>query len=174
MSDDSERRRLRRQINRFGNAPERKPPASPQAYILAGLNVLQALEETAQQYVADVLWYGPGAFAGEGWASAVIWMREKGYHTYRELTVFGVWAVSGDDAESILMGTRRLSYSAAIYNAESYQRLIQRDFTTYYGAAPPPSEDDILYRAAWAVERRLALRQQIRDEITHHLRLMRR
>ncbi len=174
LMSDERRRRLRRQINRYGKAPERNPTSSPQATILAGLNVLGALEEAAQQYVHDVLWYGPGSFAGQGWAAALIWYREKGYYAYKQVMLFGLWVVSVDAGEELRIGTRKLAYSAPFYNAESYQRLIQRDFTSYYGAGEPPQADDVLYRMTWAVERRLALRQEIRDALVQHLRLVQR
>ncbi|MCA9913027.1 MAG: hypothetical protein KC496_06745 [Anaerolineae bacterium] len=171
MSDKRDRRRLRGQINRFGHAPEPKRSSNPQAHILAGLNVVQSLEEAANQYIEDLLWHGPGSFTGHGWASMVIWLREKGYNTHHNLTLFGVWVVQKEDGEELLVGTRQLPYSAAIYNAESYNHLIQRDFTTYYGAGLPPEVDDVILRVAWSIERRLALREELRTAFVQHLRL---
>jgi len=170
MSDDK-RRRLRRHIQRFGKVPEKKSTSNAQAYVLAGLNVLQSLEEAAHQYVRELLWNGPGSYTGKEWASVVIWLREKGYYNYKELTLFGVWAVKESDGEALLVGTRKLAYSAPIYNSESYQRLIKRDFTAYYGEGQPPEADDVIHRATWAVDRRLALRQEIRDVLIQYLRL---
>ncbi len=171
MNDNRDRRRLRKQINRFGKTPEPKRRSNPQAHILAGLNVVQSLEEAAHQYIEELRWHGSAAYAGQGWASVVIWLREKGYNTYRNLTVFGVWAVEEKGSEELLVGTRQLTYNAPVYNAESYMYLIQRDFTTYYGEAKPPEADDVLLQVAWSVERRLALREELRTAIVQHLRL---
>lgn len=171
MNDKNDRRRLRKQINRFGSAAEPKRSSNPQAHILAGLNVVQSLEEAAHQYIEDLLWHGSGSFTGQGWASVVIWLREKGYNTYHNLTLFGVWAVEKEAGEELLVGTRQLAYSASVYNAEAYEQLIRRSFTTYYGEGKPPEADDVLLRVDWDIQRRLALREELRTAIVQHLRL---
>lgn len=174
MSDN--RRRIRRQIKKAISWPQAAAnPTNPQARILSGLNVLRVLEDNATKYLHDVLHYGPNSFAGKGWASALIWYRDADYHSYRNLTLFGVWAVDESETTRLLLGTKTLEFSAPVYNAESYHALIKMGFKTYYGddGSPPPT-DDIIYETSFDPTRRLKLREEIATEIIQWLRLKNR
>lgn len=167
---------IRRQIKRAISWPQDETATSnPQAHILAGLDVLHVLEDNAPKYLRDVLFYGPRSFDGQGWAAALIWYRHKGYNNYRDLTLFGVWAVEDGDKTKILLGTKPLKFSAPVYNAESYHALIQRGFKTYYGDdGSPPPPDNISYETLFDATARLKLRQTIAEEIIQQLRLRKR
>ena len=163
---------IRRQIKRATTwSKAETPPTNPQARILSGLDVMRVLEENAYKYLHDVLVYGPGSSAGNGWAAALIWFRSKGYHNYKELTLFGVWSVADGEQTKLLLGTKPLQFSAPVYNAESYNTLIKRGFKTYYGddGSPPPS-DNISYETTFDATARLKLRQTLADEIIQWLR----
>jgi hypothetical protein len=171
MSDH--RKRIRHQIKKaIFWSPQETHSTNPQARVLAGLDVLTVLEENAPKYLQDVLHYGPASFAGRGWASALVWYRDKGYYTYRELTLFGVWVVEEADITQILLGTKPLQYSAPVYNASSYHHLIKNGFKTYYGdSGSPPPRDSIYYETPFDPTARLKLRQTLADEIIQWLRL---
>jgi hypothetical protein len=170
------RKRIRQQFKRATTWTERPShPTNPQARILAGLDVMRVLEENAPNYLQDVLHYGPSSFAGNGWAAALIWYRNKGYYTYRELTLFGVWAVADADTTKILLGTKPLQYNAPVYNPSAYFNLIQRGFKTYYGDdGRPPSATSITFETVFDPTARLKLRQTLADEIIEWLRLRKR
>lgn len=170
MSDH--RKQLRRQIRRATHWPQtRQQPANPLAVVLSGLDVLRVLEENTPKYLLDVLHYGPGSFAGDGWAAVLVWFRRKGYHQYQALTLFGVWAVPENEQTRLVLGTKPLQFSAPVYNAESYHQLIQQGFKTYYGdTGSPPTTDNIIFTADYDPTRRLALRQEVADAIVQWLR----
>lgn len=171
MSDH--RKRIRRQIKKSINW--QKPtvkPTNPQARILAGLNVLSVLDDNTAKYLRDVLHYGPSSFTGKGWAAALIWYRQKGYHGYQTLMLFGIWAVDADDTTRLLIATKPLKFSAPVYNAESYHALIRQSFKTYYADdGSPPSEDYIIYETTFDPTRRLKLREELATEMIQWLRL---
>jgi hypothetical protein len=170
MSDH--RKNIRRQIKRAITwSKNEAPPTNPQARILSGLDVMRVLEENAYKYLHDILIYGPASFAGNGWAAVLIWYRDKGYHNYRELTLFGLWAVDDNGTTQLQLGTKSLQFSAPVYNAESYNTLIKRGFKTYYGddGSPPPSEN-ITFTITFDPTARLKLRQMLADEMIQWLR----
>lgn len=169
MSDH--RRRIRRQIRRKIGPPPTPSPTTHQGKILSGLNALSTLAEKVPLYMKQVVHYGPASFADDEWASVVTWYRDKGYNTYQQLTLFGVWAVGEDDDLQLLLATKSLRYSAPVYNAESYHALIPRGFRTHYGDdGSPPSADTIIAEWAYDPARRLALRREIAESIETWLR----
>lgn len=171
MGSDDKRRHLRRRIRRAATTWDSDPqPANTCAHILAGLNVMRVLEDKPRRFMQSVLQYGPHAYTGHNWAATLIWYRQKGIDTYQTITVFGVWVIETDDITTIQIGTKQLTFSAAVYNPESYNALIERDFTTYYGNNGNPPPDTIVYETRYDVMRRLALRQTLTDEITRWLR----
>lgn len=171
MNDRDRRRRIRRQVRRQISPPAQKPPNNTQAKILAGLNIISTLADAAPKYLGDVLHYGPESFVAQGWAAALIWYRAKGYNAHQHLTLFGVWAVDEDEQTPLLVATKNLEFSAALYNAESYHRLIQKGFKTYYGddGSPPPA-DNIIVQRTFDPTRRLALRRELAEDISTWLR----
>lgn len=162
------RKSIRKALN---NDPAPSPKRNQQSLILASLNLLQALEDNAPKYLQNWLNYGPATFVGEGWASYLVWYREKGYNNYHELWLFGVWAQLENETTSILIGTKPLQFTAPVFNAESYNAIIKTTFKPYYkDNASPPAEDDICFRAVYDETRRLALRRELADALTHALR----
>jgi hypothetical protein len=146
-------------------------PTNAQAIILSGLNVLQTLEEQTPKYLHDVLHYGPKSFVGKDWAAALIWFRKKGYHEYKELTLFGVWAVAHEDENHLLIGIKNLAFTAPVFNPESYMQLIRHNFQTHYkDDGSPPPEGEIVTHTKYNAAKRLALRQDIKDTIVQWLK----
>lgn len=161
---------------RYPPRPAPQKPDNPQARVLSGLNAFEALETVADRGLAQFLWHGPGSFVGAGWAGVLVWFRERGFHTYRTLHLFGVWAlvIVDDDTTPIdlVIGRRTLSYQAAIYNPESYFALIQHSFQTHYAdrGTPPNLVDggQIAWRARYQADQRLALRTEIHKQLASH------
>jgi hypothetical protein len=145
--------------------------SNAQALILSGLNVLQILEVQAPKYLQNLLHYGPNSFVGKDWAAALIWFRQKGYHQYKNLTIFGVWAVANHTETELRIGTKQLQFSAPVFNPESYMQLIKHNFQTHYkDDGSPPPDDNIVRRINYDAAQRLALRQDIADAIIHWMR----
>lgn len=171
---DQRRKRIRRQIRRASTWHSQQAPPkkkNEQAHILAGLNVLAVLAETAPDYLPAHTHYGPAAFSGAGWANAVVWYHEAGYEAYRTLTLFGVWVIAQDADHQVIVGAKSLAYSAPIYNAESFHTLIRQGYRTYYADdGTPPAPDHSAYRAPYDITRRLALRRELADVIRVWLR----
>jgi hypothetical protein len=166
--------RFRQQIRRPWR-PEQKPPASPLAMLLSGLNVAEALEAGAPRYLYRYLHYGPALFSAENWAGLLVWFREQGYYSYQELQLFGVWAVRQDEQVHLLVGERHLHYTAPVYNPESYHHVIRQSFKPYYNdSGQPPQGASIFYQADYDPARRLALRQEISDAIRAGFRRIQR
>lgn len=127
--------------------------------VLDALNALHVIEELARHPLP----LGPGGhgpFKGLNWAGVLLWRRNKGYHGYRRLTIFGIWSQIDGDAMSVVAGTKALMYNQPIYTAEAYHHLIRRDFRSYYdGTASPPAE--ALLRCPYAPDERLRLRDTL-------------
>lgn len=164
------KRHIRQQIQRPGSV-DHAPPSHPLLTILNGLNIADSLTTGAPHYLHKLLHYGPRAYTGKTWAAILIWMRESGYYSYQELTLFGVWAQQQDDQIQILIGVRHLHYSAPVFNAESYQKIIRQNFTTYYGDdGHPPHAGELFFQTAYDPLHRLGLRQEIATELTQGFR----
>lgn len=145
--------------------------SNAQAIILAGLNIIQVLEDYAPQYLQSVLYYGPDSFIGKNYACVLVWHRQKGYQNYRELCLSGVWAIQADDKIDIIIGSKVLLFKASVYNAESYHALIKQTFKPYYGDDTSPlGESAIVYRTQFDITRRLALRRELAEEVQNWLK----
>lgn len=151
-----------------------KPKKSnAQAIILAGLNVMQVLEDYAPQFLQSVLYYGPASFTGKNYACVLVWHRRKGYQHYRKLRLSGVWAIETEDSTDIIIASKVLLFNASIYNAESYHAVIKQTFKPYYGNdTSPPGDSAIVYRTQFDVTRRLALRRELKGQIQNWLKNM--
>lgn len=164
------RRNIRRHIHRHPQKPKTQPN-NEQAVILAGLNVMQVLEDNANKYLKSMLHYGPASFAGKDWASVLVWYRRRGYQHYKDLTLFGVWAVAENDSTKLAIANKPLQYTAPVYNAESYNTVIKQSFKAYYSDdASLPDASRIVYEAEFDITRRLALRREIADKLIAELR----
>lgn len=152
------------------NKPKHHHPQrrNEQAIILSGLDVLRPLEAHTPQYLQGVLHYGPETFVGKRSASALIWYRRKGYHHYRKLMLFGVWVAEIDSVTHIIIGSKSLTYTATIYNPESYTKIMKQTFIPYYGNdVSPPDKKGILFQTDFDVTRRLALRRELAEQLAY-------
>lgn len=142
-----------------------------QARYLSGLNSLQILQDHAANYLAHYLCFGPWSFAGDSWASTLVWYRPKGYTGYKTLTLFGTWVVNDEDAMQVIIGKKPLVFAAVHFNPESYFAVIRRDFTPYYGdkGSPPTEQSDILWQQNVQDVDRLTMRQQVADQLIEQL-----
>lgn len=141
----------------------RQPRQNASARILDGLNAMQAMDQIALREFDDIRLFGPKAFQSEQKACVCVWYLPNGYNAYQELTLFGLWAVTGDDEQTqIIIGTRKRPYTAPIYNAESFWTLIRSDYRTYFqDDHAPPFPADRLYDQPFDITRRIAMRQEI-------------
>lgn len=113
---------------------------------------------------------GPKTFTGfkpYTWVGVVGWRRGPGYYGYRILQLIGVWAVQDAPGPPlIIVGTKRLRYTAPTYEAEAYHKLLRKTFEPYYdGNASPPPDATRLFTARYASERRLELRDAVREAL---------
>ena len=121
--------------------------------------------------------YGPKTFSGsaapitdttpipEQWLGTVMWHKPKGYQYYQTLRLLGIWALGTGSSIRLVIGEKQLTYSAAIFNPESYYYHIKRKFDIFYtGNASPPlqeSEGSILYDAIYDETQRLKTRSAL-------------
>lgn len=146
--------------NRF-TSPKLSPDQLARSHLLDGLNAADVLAAKQQSAAAGWLCFGPKAVHRAVYSAVMIWLRPVGYYHYRTLTLLGVWM---QQDRQLVIGTRTLAYTAAVYNPESYFKHIQRDFEIYYGRdLAPPSE--ALLRAAYQPAERLKLRQALQAQI---------
>src|SRR5688572_31169101 len=109
------RKSIRKALN---NQPTPSPKSNQQSLILANLNLLQVLEDNAPKYLQNWLHYGPASLTGTGWAAYLVWYREKAYHSYHDLYLFGVWAQQVEETTELLIGTKPIKFTAPVFNAE--------------------------------------------------------
>lgn len=169
MSKDY-RKSIRRNLHRSIQPPAEKA-SNEQALILAGLNVMQVLEDHAPKYLQSYLHYGPASFTGENRAAVLVWYRQKGYQNYKEMTLYGVWIAGDEKQNHVIVATKPLIFTAPVYNAESYNVVIKQTFKPYYDDdLSPPDESRILYQTLFDVTGRLALRRELENKLIHWLR----
>lgn len=155
------------------------PIQSLLAIALDGLNAAGLLSAIKKRPPADMSAYGPKTFSGsvtvprigdttipEQWIGSVMWHKPKGYGYYRTLRLLGIWAVGNFNATRIMIGEKRLTFSAPIFNPESYYHHIKRKFDIFYsGNASPPLEEiqgGLLYDAGYNEAERLKTRETLR------------
>ncbi len=146
---------------------------------LDGLNAAGLLAAIKKRPPQDMSAYGPKTFSGnigqhvvgspipEQWVGTVMWHKPTGYQYYRTLRLLGIWAMGTTRSTRLVIGEKRLTYNAAIFNPESYYHHIKRKFDIYYSgnASPPLSANDgsILYGAVYDEAKRLETRMVLRD-----------
>lgn len=145
---------------------------------LDGLNAAGLLAAIKRRPPPDMSAYGPKTFSGsigkpvhaplpEQWVGTVMWHKPKGYQYYRTLRLLGIWALGVGSSTRLVIGEKRLTYNAAIFNPESYYHHIKRKFDIYYtGNASPPlqeNEGNILYDAIYNEAQRLQTRSVLGD-----------
>jgi hypothetical protein len=161
----SEIARLRR---RNAEAPLRAEQQAL-ARILDDLDVMGGLETVRKQRFSPKLCHGPKPVYGltpHVWIGAVLWHHPAGYFGYKTLTLLGVWALHQDEKPMIAVGTKHAAFAHPFFDPESYHKLIQRDYTTYYKEDGSPLLDDstLLITLYDPVER-----LQLRDEVQRQL-----
>lgn len=156
------------------------PIQSLLAMALDGLNAAGLLTAIKKRSPADMSAYGPKTFSGnvttpkigdtkvpDQWVGSVMWHKPKGYAYYRTLRLLGIWAVGNSSKARIVIGEKRLTFSAPIFNPESYYHHIRRKFDIFYtGDARPPldeAEGGLLYDAAYNEAERLKTREALRS-----------
>ncbi len=145
---------------------------------LDGLNAAGLLAAIKRRPPQDMSAYGPKTFSGstgnssqtpipEQWVGTVMWHKPKGYQYYQTLRLLGIWALGVGNSTRLVIGEKRLTYNAAIFNPESYYHHIKRKFDIYYtGNASPPlqaNDGSILYDAVYDEAQRLKTRAVLRD-----------
>lgn len=168
MADEQEQRYediLKRIANRkpFGQHQDEDKPASPYDLIIDSLNSYDILDKLAQRPYSNLIVHGPKALRYKTWSGVVIWYRPKGYHGYKTLSLFGVWASQVGSDIQLTIGIRELPYRAAVYSAEGYFATIQKDFKLFYeDRGNPPTDDDIiLFQTTHQAKERLIYRQTL-------------
>jgi hypothetical protein len=133
------------------------------AVILDKLNAFGALDDVRQARFGKLLSAGPKAASGltpAPWVGVVAWARPAGYYGYKTLTMLGVWAVAAEQT-NLIIGVKRLPYTAPFFDAEAYHKLFKKGFETYYGehAATPPDDSAIAF--PYNEAQRLQLRETL-------------
>ncbi len=150
------------------------------AMALDGLNAAGLLSAIKRRPPANMSAYGPKTFSGslgisavgdvsipEQWLGSVMWHKPKGYTYFRTLRLLGIWALGNGSKTRIVIGEKRLTFSAPVFNPESYYYHIKRKFDIFYsGDARPPVGDNegvLLYDAAYDEAQRLATRSTLQS-----------
>lgn len=138
----------------------------PLARILDDLNVLDTLETIRKR---SKLTYGPKVILSALPSRAVVvWRRPAGYHGYKTLTLFGVWAYLRDNAPIITIGAKQLPFSAPFYDADAYHKLIRQNYDLYYrDDNRPPAQPAFSVR--YDPDQRLELRETLDRELSKYL-----
>ncbi|MEP6987472.1 MAG: hypothetical protein ABI970_17845 [Chloroflexota bacterium] len=155
------------------------PVQSLLSIALDGLNAAGLLTAIKRRPPEDMSAYGPKTFSGsvtppkfgdttipEQWVGSVMWHKPKGYSHYRTLRLLGIWALGKGTTTRIVIGEKRLTFNAPVFNPESYYHHIKRKFDIFYeGNARPPlkdSEGRLLYDAIYHEGERLETRSTLR------------
>lgn len=168
MSDNAEQRyqEIMRRIAQHEARKRGQQVSASLAEMLNTLNVIEPLEQFARRRNLPILGYGPTTKKALNSLRVVVWWMQKGPLPYKQLYLFGVWAIQRENTVEIIIGTRNLAYTAPIYTAEAFWKLIKRDYITYYqDDGQPPTGDAVLYQTTYDPTNRLIIRQQIQDVI---------
>jgi hypothetical protein len=158
MATKAEKRAaLLRQVQTMVRQREVAPAQAELAAVLDGLDTWGVLENARDRAPQGTTFYGPGVVRRGDAVGVVLWHKAPGFHGYKTLTLFGVWAVAGG---RLVVGTKRLTYSAATYNPESYHKLIRKGYKTYYKDDNVPPSDP-LWSATYTPGERLVLRRHL-------------
>ncbi len=153
------------EILRRIQARGRPAPASvsPIATILDSLNAYDQLNDVVVSLDETIfVFYGPRVFNGKGWQGVITWYHCKGYHGYRQLTLYGIWMFQEEADFIIGVGRKNLTYQAPVFVAEAYYKLIRRGFHTYYNDnGRPPSRASLDWSQVYSAKDRIQLRESI-------------
>jgi hypothetical protein len=166
MSNDKRYEKIMQRIEEQKRAKENNAQHLTLSVVLDSLNALDTIDDVRLTDRKGWLCWGPRAFKGNGWMSALIWCKPATYHGYRLLTVIGIWAVAREGGIDIIFGTKSLKYSAPFYEAEAYHKLMRDTFETYYtDKGSPPDESGRLYVVPYTADKRLEIRAALKSAI---------
>jgi len=171
VSDDNQQRYdniLQRIAHRkpFKSQAESKPK-SPYDLILDSLNAYDTFDVLTHAKYTHIITHGPKVIRRKTWSGVVIWYRDKGYHGYKLLSLFGIWLHQHETDIQLTIGIRKLPYRASVYNPEGYFATIRKDFKLFYddSGQPPTADDDILFHTPHNTKERLTYRQTLSEII---------
>jgi hypothetical protein len=151
---------------RNGSKKQSNPVLTPQQ-----IKRQRILDDLRKRTPSGNLCFGPMDVYGAKWSGVVVWYRPAGYHSYKTLTLLGVWACVDQEATLIIVGTRPLPFTAPFYDPEAYFYKIPHSFDLYYGDdAPPPEEEDRLLEVRYNPAQRLALRDDIEAVLAEYVK----
>jgi hypothetical protein len=140
------------------------------ARILDALDAWGKVERMAKAKALRGRCWGPKDIRGlapAAWVGVMGWHRAPGYHGYKTLTLWGVWAVAEAETPLVVVGAKHVAYSAPFYEAEAYHKLMRRGFSTYYtDDGSPPSPASRRLSIPYDPAARLALRDTVRDALS--------
>jgi hypothetical protein len=163
-----------RRIAQRQHDEQRAPPLHQLARVLDDVNAFGQLEELQQQQFHTIQCFGPKSInsglkptaPSEVWEGVVVWCKQRGYYSYRTLTLLGIWAIMAGEAVTLALGTKQLAFTGHYYNAESYFRHIKSRFDIYYeDDGSPPDESRRLYSVQYDSAQRLAIRQALSETL---------
>ena len=139
--------------------------------VLDALNSVDMLQELQDKLSIIRKVYGTKIFQREDWAGVLIWHPNKGYYGYQMLTIVGIWAIEQDNKTiTIQFGSRKTPYTAPVYNAEAYHKLIRKTFTTYYTDSGQPVSTPF-FETHYVTEKRLEIREQLSEVLQEWIKL---
>ena len=143
-------------------------PQTPHERVLDLINAYDCMADLPRADYQHWLCYGPTPTRGSAWSGVVVWAHRKGYHGYQSLTLLGVWAHYVGDDILLSIGSRRLPYSAPVYDAGVYRAAIQSNFRLYYDdrGGPPGDGGGVLFRGNYSDGERLQHRQRLREIVS--------
>ena len=177
-ADDDRAARYAEILKRIEQRKQQQSNAPIQSLLSAALDALNAaglLTAIKRRPPANMSAYGPKTFSGsvvmleigdttipDQWVGSVMWHKPKGYSYYRTLRLLGIWALGNGSSARIVIGEKRLTFSAPVFNPESYYHHIKRKFDIFYaGNVSPPldeKEGGLLYDALYDESQRLKTR----------------
>lgn len=176
MSSNNDRNaRYAEILKRIEQRKQQQTSAPIQSLLAAALDALNAaglLTSIKRRPPADMSAYGPKSFNGnrhttEGqaqeWVGTVMWHKPKGYQYFQTIRLLGIWAIGDGSTIRLVIGEKRLSFSAPIFNPESYYHHIKRKFDLYYtgDSSPPLEAKGLIYDAPYAESKRLETRSAL-------------
>lgn len=133
---------------------------------LDAVNAAGYLSDVQRRAPARLQIFGTKTLETANWSAVVLWVKRPGVHTYKLITLLGIWASLEGDEVRLIVGTRPLLYQAAMYAPDSYFHRIKTDFRPYYGKdTPPPSASTQLYITLYSPQNRLMIRNKIEDAL---------
>jgi hypothetical protein len=186
-SNDDRNARYAEILKQIEQRKQQQTSAPIQSLLAAALDALNAaglLTSIKRRPPADMSAYGPKTFNGnrptsEGraqeWVGSVMWHKPKGYQHFQILRLLGIWAIGDGRSIRLVIGEKRLTFNAPIFNPESYYHHIKRKFDLYYtGHASPPFEvEALIYDAPYDESKRLETRSALQTVLRHWIAVYR-